>query len=501
MPDSAAVMSQPIPAPSTQRTYTHFADGQWLPADSGSTFEDLEPYTGNVYALVADCGRVEAARAIGAAAKAFGSWAEMPPVQKAALFLRAAEIVKRRRPEIAEILARESGCTLFFANFQQDLVIQALQQAAGWVYLPRGEVLQSDYPGTRSTAVRHPLGVVASFTPWNGASILSWRAVLSPLAAGNTVVVKPSELAPISAGLIAAEVLEEAGLPSGVLNVVTHAPGGAGVIADEFFDNPDVRCINFIGSVPTGRMLAERAGKALKRSVMELGGYNPLIILDDADLDYAVRVAVFSSFFHQGQICLNARKIVIHRSLYDEFLQKFTEKTKTLQLGDPLTQGTVIGPLITAEAVAKVDDRVKEAVGKGARVLTGGTFAGQIYAPTILVDVPDDAAVSCDETFGPVVVVQPVDSADEAIELVNRVMYGLSASILTENTYRGFELASKVKAGCVHVNIPTVADELQAPLGGVRDSGWGRTGPRSLDDFTDLIWINVQSGHRHLPTD
>lgn len=484
------------PAPVSRQ---YFVNGEWLDAVSGRVFDDTEPFDGRLFARIADCGRADAERAVSAASAAFEGWASTAPVEKAALLLRAAEVVKRRRSEIAGILARETGCTLFFANFQQDLVIQALQQAAGWVYLPKGEVLQTDYPGTQSTAVRRPLGVVASFTPWNGASILMWRAVLSPLAAGNTVVVKPSELAPISAGLIAAEVLDEAGLPPGVLNVVTHAPGGAAAIADEFFENPAVRCINFIGSVATARMLAQRAGSALKRSVMELGGYNPLIILDDVDLDYAVRVAAFSAFFHQGQICMNARKILVQRGIYDEFLARFTVKTRELPMGDPLMPGTIIGPLITPDALQKVHDRVTQATAMGAEIVTGGKFEGQIYEPTILVNVPAEADVSCEETFGPVVVVQPVDTAEEAIEEANRVMYGLSASVLTRDTHRGHQIATKLQAGSVHVNVPTVADELQAPLGGVRESGWGRTGPHSLEDFTDLVWINVESGQRELP--
>ncbi|MFC4945141.1 aldehyde dehydrogenase family protein [Pseudonocardia sp. GCM10023141] len=479
--------------------HQYFSGGRWLPADSGATFADHEPFTGALFANVADCGRDEARRAVEAAATAFPAWAALAPAKKAVLFLRAADIIGRRRDELALVLARETGCTLFFADFQQNLVIQTLQQAAGWVYLPRGDILQSDVPGTYSTAVRRPLGVVASFTPWNGASILAWRAVLSPLAAGNTVVVKPSELAPISAGLLVAEIAEEAGFPPGVVNVVTHAPGGAGPIADEFFDIAEVRCINFIGSVKTARMLAERAGRVLKRSVMELGGYNPLIILDDVAMDYAVRVAAFSAFFHQGQICMNARKILVQRGIYDEFLAKLVEKTETLPMGDPQRDGTIVGPLITPEAVAMVHERVQDAVAKGGRVVTGGTFEGQVYAPTVLVDVPDDAIVSCEETFGPVVIVQPVDDADEAITVANRSRYGLTSAILTGDTYRGFELASQVKSGAVHVNMPTVDDEIQAPIGGVRDSGWGRTGPYSIDDFTDLIWINVQSGQRDLP--
>lgn len=485
-----------MPAP---RVYQYYAGGKWLDAENSATFEDYEPYDGKVFARVAAGGREEAKIAVTAAAEAFPAWAALPPVEKAKLFLKAAEIVERRRTEIAQNLAKETGSTIPFANFQQDGVIQTLKQAAGWVYQPKGEVLQSDVPGTHSVAVRRPLGVVASFTPWNGANILSWRAVLSPLAAGNTVVVKPSELAPVSAGLMVAEIAEEAGFPPGVINVVTHAPGGAPAIADEFFENPEVRCINLIGGVKTARMLAERAGRTLKRSVMELGGYNPTIILEDVDVDSAVRLATFGAFFHQGQICLNTRKIIIRREIYDEFLEKFVARAKTLTSGDPEDPATIVGPLITAAATEQVHERVTEAIAKGAVLRTGGTHEGQVYQPTILTDVPYDATVSNEETFGPVVIVEPVDSDDEAVAVANRVMYGLTSSILTGDTYRGFELAPKVLAGIVNVNSPTVNDEIHAPMGGVRDSGWGRTGPDSIADFTDVIWINARSDERPLP--
>ena len=245
------------------------------------------------------------------------------------------------------MLARETGSTIPFATFQQDLVAATLEQVAGWVYLPKGEVLETNLPGTHSIGVRRRLGVVACFTPWNGANVLSWRAVVSPVAAGNTVVVKPSEFAPISAGLMLAEVAEEAGFPPGVINVVTHAPGAAGAIADEFFDRPEVRVINLIGGVKTARILAERAGSTLKRTVLELGGFNPMIILDDVDIDYAVRSATFGSFFHQGQICMSTRRIIIQRKIHDEFLTKFVARTSSLPAGDPLNPKTIIGPIIT----------------------------------------------------------------------------------------------------------------------------------------------------------
>ena len=474
--------------------------GEWHDAIDGGHFDDTEPYSGSVFARVPAGGPQDAAAAIAAAADAFPAWSETTPAERARLLLNAAEIVKRRRTEIAEKLARETGSTLPFSTFQQDLVADTLQQAAGWVYLNKGEVLQSNQPNhTHSIGVRRPLGVVVSFTPWNGANILSWRAVISPIAAGNTVVVKPSEFAPVNAGIMVAEIAEEAGFPPGVINVVTHAPGAAPAISDVVFQSPDVRVINLIGGVKTARVLAKRAGETLKRTVLELGGYNPMLVLDDVDVDYAVRTATFGSFFHQGQICINTRKIIIHRSIYDEFLEKFVARTRTLSSGDPLDPTTIIGPLITQAAVDTLHERVADAVSKGAVVQTGGTSDGLIFQPTILTDVPDDAVAANEESFGPLVIVEPVDSDEEAVAAANRVMYGLASSILTGDTYRGFELAPRILAGIVNVNSPTVNDEIHAPMGGVRDSGWGRTGPDSLADFSDVIWINSHAGQRQYP--
>ncbi|MGD0677727.1 MAG: aldehyde dehydrogenase family protein [Polyangiaceae bacterium] len=479
--------------------YKYFAGGEWRSAEGNKLFDVHQPYDRALYARVADGRRADAKFAVDAAAKAFPAWSQTTPAERAKMFFKAAEIVKRRRTEIARILAQETGSTISFATFQQDLVAATIEQAVGWMYLPKGEVLESNLPSTHSIGVRRPLGVVASFTPWNGANVLSWRAVISPVAAGNTVVVKPSEFAPISAGLILAQIAEEAGFPPGVINVVTHAPGAAGEVADVFFESPDVRVINLIGGVKTARMLAKRAGETLKRTTMELGGYNPMIILDDVDVDYAVRTATFGSFFHQGQICLNTRRIIVQRKISGEFLERFVARTKTLRSGDPQDSRTTIGPLITPAAVKLVDDRVKEAVAKGATLHTGGVFKGQVYEPTILSNVSLDATIANEETFGPVVVVEVVDTPENAVEAANRTMYGLTSSILAGNTYRAFEMAPKILAGIVNVNSPTVNDEIHAPMGGVRDSGWGRTGPDSLKEFQDIIWINSHSGQRQYP--
>src|SRR5471032_1053825 len=441
------------------KTYKYFAGGEWRSAGGDRVFDVYRPYDRALFARVAAGGREEARIAVAAAANAFPAWSQTTPAERARLFNKAAEIVKRRRAEIAEILAIETGSTISFATFQQELVAATIEQAVGWMYLPQGEVLATNVPGTHSIGVRRPLGVVASFTPWNGANVLSWRAVISPVAAGNTVIVKPSELAPISAGIILAQIAEEAGFPKGVINVVTHAPGVAGEIADVFFERPEVRVINLIGGVKTARMLAKRAGETLKRTTMELGGYNPMIILDDVDVDYAVRTATFGSFFHKGQICLNTRRIIVQRKIAGEFLEKFVARTRTLRSGDPQDPRTVIRPLITPAAVKLVDDRVKEAVAKGATLHTGGVFEGQIYQPTILSNVSLDATVANEETFGPVVVVEVVDTPEEAVEAANRTMYGLTSSILAGDTYRAFELAPRILAGIVNVNSPTVNED------------------------------------------
>ena len=346
--------------------------------------------------------------------------------------------------------------------------------------------------------IRKPVGVVGAIAPWNAALILSARSIAAPLALGNTVVLKPSELSPVVGGLIWGEIFAEAGLPAGVLNIVTHAPGDAGPIGDELVENPAVRRINFTGSTATGRRLAEAAGRHLKRVVLELGGYNPLLVLADADLDYAVNAAAFGAFLHQGQICMSARRIIVERPIADAFTTRLAEKAKTLKAGDPKEHDTIIGPLINEAALNLVSERVDDAVAKGAKVLAGGEAAGPCYRATVITDVPESSDFAKFETFGPVVAIDVVDSAEEAVAHANATEYGLSAGILTADTDRGFALAQLLESGIVHVNDQPVGDEPQMPFGGVKDSGWGRFGGQAaIDEFTELRWITVQGGSGH----
>jgi acyl-CoA reductase-like NAD-dependent aldehyde dehydrogenase len=372
------------------------------------------------------------------------------------------------------------------------------RQAAAAPYQPIGQVIPSDHPGTLAMGIRKPVGVVGAIAPWNAALILSARSIAAPLALGNTVVLKPSEWSPVVGGLFWADVFTEAGLPPGVLNVVTHAPGQAGPIGDALVAHPAVRRINFTGSSNVGRKLAEAAGRNLKRVVLELGGYNPLIVLGDADLDYAVNATAFGAFLHQGQICMSARKVIVERSIADEFTQRLAEKAKTLKAGDPREPDTIIGPLITEDAAALVKGRVDEAVAKGAKLLAGGELDGNVYHATVLADVPEDSELAQQETFGPVLAVEVVDDAEEAVQRANHTTYGLSAGILTRDVDRGFALAQLLETGIVHVNDQPVGDEPQMPFGGVKDSGWGRFGGQAaVEEFTELRWVTIQGGAGH----
>jgi acyl-CoA reductase-like NAD-dependent aldehyde dehydrogenase len=480
--------------------YKQFVGGGWMEAAGGGTFDDLDPFTGEVVAAVPAGGAEDARRAVDAAAAAFPAWSASPPAERQRIFLAAADILEGRRDEIVSLLARETGCGFGFGMFQLGFVPGLLRQAAAMAYAPIGTVIPSDVPGTFSMGLRKPAGVVAAIAPWNAALILSARSLAAPLALGNTVVLKPSEWSPVVGGLIWGEIFAEAGLPDGVLNVITHAPGAAGEIGDVLVSHPAVRRLNFTGSTGTGRKLAEAAGRNLKRVVLELGGYNPLIVLADADVDYAVNAAAFGAFLHQGQICMSARKILIERSIADEFTEKLAAKTKTLKAGDPKEMDTIIGPLINDAAVATVTRRVEDAVAKGARVLAGGEAVGPCFQATVLADVSDDSEFAREETFGPVVSIEVVDSADEAVARANATTYGLSSGILTTNAERGLALAQRLEAGIVHINDQPVGDEPQMPFGGVKDSGWGRFGGQAvIDEFTELRWITVQSGSHPYP--
>ena len=478
-----------------------FIGGRHLAPVNGARTEDRNPYTGAVVAMVGAAGPEDAVRAVDAAADAFEPWAAMVPTERRRLFLRAADLMESRAADAAELMTVETGAIGPWGHFNVGLAAEMLREAAAVITQPVGEVLTTSTPGALSLSVRQPAGVVASFAPWNTPVILGIRAVAVPLAVGNTVVMKPSEHAPLSAGLFLADVLHDAGFPPGVCNVITTARQDAAAVAEALISDRRVRRVSFTGSTRVGRFIGEVAARHLTPAVLELGGKNALIILDDADLEYAVDAVAFGAYMNSGQICMSADRVLVQRAVADEFTARLADKASHLPSGDPSDPATLIGPLITEEAAHRVADLVDDAAAAGATVRAGGGRPeGALYPASVLSDVRPDMRIETEEIFGPVCTVIRVDSDEEAVAVANQSAYGLSAGVLTEDVRRGYDVGRRLHTGIVHVNDQPVDDEPQAPFGGVGESGYGRFGGRAgVDAFTDLRWITVQQGHRPFP--
>jgi len=478
-----------------------FIGGESVPTADGRTTEDLNPFTGEVYAVVAAAGAADVTRAVDAAQEAFAEWAATSPSARRRILLRAADELEKRTPEAIALMAQEVGGVAGWAGFNVMLAANMLREAAAAATAPIGEVLTTDTPGQLSLAVREPLGVVAAISPWNAPIILSARAVAAPLAAGNTVVLKPSEDAPIAAGHFIADVLHEAGLPAGVLNVVTNAPADAAEVAEALIADPRVRAVNFTGSTEVGRIIGTIAARHLKPAVLELGGKNAIVVLDDADVDYAVDAVTFSVFMNAGQICMCGDRILVHESLAEEFTRKFTAKVATLQAGDPGHPHTVVGPLVSAAAAGRIAALVEDAVAKGATVLAGGGRPeGAVHPATVLSGVSQDADLYHQESFGPLCVLQTFTDDEEAVAAANDTDNGLSCGIITESATHGLAVARRIRTGIVHVNDQSVADEPMVPFGGVKASGYGRFGGRwGIEAFSNTRWITLSTEHSRYP--
>jgi acyl-CoA reductase-like NAD-dependent aldehyde dehydrogenase len=477
-----------------------FIGGKWVNATSGQTFKDMNPYTGRVYAHVPAGNGKDAARAIEAAQAAFPEWANTPPRERRRIFLKAADIMERRQDELVRAMMEEVGGTIGISMFQMHFVPDLYRMAAAAAYDVKGEIIPADHINSFFMAIRQPAGVVACFAPFNVPYLLGSRAFALPVAYGNTAVLKPSEEAPLTGGILLAEIFEEAGLPPGVLNVITCTREDAEEVGDVMTSHPAVRRISFTGSTEVGRIIAEKAGRNLKRAVLELGGKDPLIILGDADLDYAAEAAAWGAFLHQGEICMSTERIIIEKSIADKFTAKLKKRALALKVGDPTNPATAIGPLINQKAVDKVHMHVQEAVAAGAKLVTGGQFDNLIYHPTIVKGVKPDMQLFTEQTFGPVAPIIVVDSPDEALIMANNSKYGLSSGILTNDFTRALDIAMRLETGMVHIGDQTVNDEPQVPFGGVKDSGYGRFGGQAaLDEFTELRWINIQRKPRTFP--
>jgi len=469
--------------------------GGWV--DAPSTLESTEPATGEVLgtAGLADVGSVD--RAIAAAAAAQREWAATPLQERIAIVDRVSQVILRHFDELQGWVIRESGSILPKAATELNASIGQIDQAAGLISHPQGHLLPSLTPGRTSMARRVPLGVVGVITPWNFPVVLAMRSLAPALVLGNTVVLKCDPNTPISGGVLNMRLFEEAGLPAGVLNMIC---GGAEV-GQALCADPRVRMISFTGSTAAGRKVGETAGRTLKRVVLELGGNNPLIVLDDADIDAASSAGAWGAFLHQGQICLASSRHIVHESVVEPYLEALVERAKRLPHGDPHTDEVALGPLINPKQVERVQRIVDESVAQGALALTGGKPDGPFFPATVLADVSKTMPAFAEEIFGPVAPVIAFASDEEAVALANGTEYGLSAAVQSSSPARAAAIADQLNAGMVHINDQTVNEEPPAPFGGFGQSSNGGHfgGVTQLELWTEWQWRTARDKAEPFP--
>ena len=473
-------------------------DGDKRDASGSASYERMDPFTGKLATRAAAASVADANAAVEAAAAAFTTWSKTGPGERRALLSRAADVMASKVGEFTRLMMEETGATGPWAGFNVMLAANMLREAAAMTTQISGEIIPSDKPGTLAMAIRQPAGVCLGIAPWNAPVILGTRAIAMPIACGNTAVLKASEMCPGTHRLIG-QVLVEAGLPKGVINVVTNDPKDAAGIVEALVAHPAVKRVNFTGSTKVGRIIAELAGRNLKPALLELGGKAPLLVLDDADIDAAVNAATFGAFMHQGQICMSTERLIVDETVADAFVSKLAARASQLPAGDPRGH-VVLGSLISSQAADKMEELVADAVAKGAKLVAGGKRTGTVVEATLLDHVTPAMRVYAEESFGPVKPVIRVKGEDEAIRVANDTEYGLSSAVFSRDIKRAMAVAARIEAGICHINGPTVGDEAQMPFGGVKGSGYGRFGGKaSIAEFTDLRWVTIEDPGQHYP--
>ncbi|WP_432135218.1 aldehyde dehydrogenase family protein [Streptomyces sp. bgisy154] len=474
-----------------------YIGGEWRPGTGSWDIIDVNPYDGTKLASITIATIDEVDQAYRAAERAQHAWAATNPYTRRDVFERALRLVEDREREITEAIIAELGGTHLKAGFEIGLAKEFLREAAQLTLRSEGRLLPSPIEGKENRLYREPVGVVGVISPFNFPFLLSIKPVASALALGNGVVLKPHQDTPVVGGTLIARLFEDAGLPPGLLNVVLT---DIAEIGDAFIEHPVPKVISFTGSDKVGRHIATVCAAQLKRTVLELGGNSALVVLDDADIGYAVDAAVFSRYVDQGQVCMAANRVLVDRSVAEEFTEKFVAKVRTLKTGDPSDPQTVIGPVINSLQANAVTAAVDQAVAEGATVLVRGEASDNLVGPSVLTDVPAHSALLHKEIFGPLALVVPFDGEEEAIRIVNDTPYGLSGAVHTADIERGVAFAKRVETGMFHVNDGTIHDEPLVPFGGEKHSGIGRlNGETTLDAFTTLKWISVQRGRSRFP--
>ncbi|MET9479797.1 aldehyde dehydrogenase family protein [Streptomyces sp. NPDC006638] len=474
-----------------------YIDGEWKPGSGSWDIIDFNPYNGEKLAAITVASVAEIDQAYRAAERAQVPWGESNPYARRLVFERALRVVEDREDEIAGTIVAELGGTRLKAAFELHLAKEFLREAIQLSLRPEGRILPSPVDGKENRVYRLPVGVVGVISPFNFPFLLSLKSVAPALALGNAVVLKPHQNTPICGGSLVAKVFEDAGLPPGVLNVVIT---DIAEIGDALLEHPVPAVISFTGSDKVGQHVATVCAQNFKRAVLELGGNSALIVLDDADIDYAVDAAVFSRFVHQGQVCMAANRILLDRSVEKEFTDKFVAKVRTLKVGDPADPATHIGPLISSSQADAVTTVVDQTVAAGATALLRGSTVGNLVSPTVLTGLAADSPVLAQEIFGPVALLVPFDGEDEAVRIANDTPYGLSGAVHTGDVERGVRIARRIRTGMIHINDGTVHDEPIVPFGGEKHSGSGRlNGESMIEAFTTQKWISVQYGRSRFP--
>ncbi|MBL4785433.1 MAG: aldehyde dehydrogenase [Cohaesibacteraceae bacterium] len=474
-------------------------NGEIVSSKDDSFFERCNPVSGELVTKAAAAKIEDVERAADAAAGAFPGWSNTSPGERRKLLMKASESLKARTSEIVDAMAAEIGTTEAWALFNIGLAADMLLEAAALTTQIIGEIIPSNRPGTTALAVRQPAGVVLAIAPWNAPIILGVRSIATPLACGNTVIMKTSEICPKTHALVI-EALHDAGFPPGVINSISNAPDDAPHIVEALIAHPAVRRINFTGSTRVGRIIAQTAARFLKPTLLELGGKAPMLVLDDANLDQAVAAAAFGAYMNQGQICMSTERIIVHEKIADQFVEKLANKVSTLIAGSPDLNSSPLGSVVDLGVAQRIQELVSDAVNKGGTILAGGNANGTMIDATLLDGVTSSMRVYHEESFGPLASIIRVGSDDEAIRVANDTEYGLASAVFSQNINRAMSVAKRIEAGICHINGPTVHDEAQMPFGGTKASGYGRFGGKAgIDEFTELRWITIQDGPLHYP--
>ena len=493
-----------VPQPlRTANRYSRFDQqpiaGTWRAGKGKGRLTDRNPYTGEVLVEIPHASAEDLDQAHQGAAKAQKAWAAMLPAERSAVMRKAAEVMERRHDEIVRWLIAESGSARIKAELEWAAVHAVMLEASFAPYRVEGRILPGDVPGKECRVYRQPVGVVGVISPWNWPLQLSNRSVAPALAVGNAVVLKPASDTPVTGGLLLARIFEEAGLPPGVLSVVV---GSGAEIGDAFVQHPASRVISFTGSTPVGRGIAAKAAQApvMKRVDLELGGNSPFVVLADADLELAVDAALFGKFLHQGQICMITNRFIVEGPLYKAFVERFTERARSLKAGDPNDPETLVGPIINEKQLDGLRQRIAEARSSGARETLGGEPHGQVLPPHVFADVRNDMLIAREEIFGPVAPIIPAANEQEALALANQTTFGLSSCVFGGDIERATRFAQRLEAGMAHVNDQPVNDLANNPFGGEKNSGIGRFGGDwAVDAFTTDKWVTVQHVPRQFP--